>query len=86
MEDSVNTTQPVNLDLKPDLKLKGLTTSSQITSAYYSVKDAESSKENLVKEEVEKDEDSSSLSPTASDMAAPIAPIHHRPRLFSEMR
>ncbi|KAG2711388.1 hypothetical protein I3760_04G073800, partial [Carya illinoinensis] len=56
--------------------MKGLSTSSQITSAFYSAKDVETSKSKSIKEEANKDdEDASTLSPTASDMAASIAPL-----------
>ncbi|KAG7954930.1 hypothetical protein I3843_11G046100 [Carya illinoinensis] len=59
-----------------DLKMKGLSTSSQITSAFYSAKDVETSKGKSIKEEANKDdEDTSTLSPTASDMAASIVPL-----------
>ncbi|KAG7995198.1 hypothetical protein I3843_01G096800 [Carya illinoinensis] len=53
-----------------------LSTCSQITSAFYSAKDVETSKGKSIKEEANKDdEDTLTLSPTASDMAASIAPL-----------
>ncbi|KAG7945450.1 hypothetical protein I3843_15G152200 [Carya illinoinensis] len=74
LKDSAKAAQPVLNN--SDLKMKGLSTSSQITSAFYSAKDVETSKGKSIKEEANKDdEDASTLSPTASDMAASIAPL-----------
>ncbi|KAG7969086.1 hypothetical protein I3843_07G012600 [Carya illinoinensis] len=74
LTDSAKAAQPVLNN--SDLKMKGLSTSSQITSAFYSAKDVETSKGKSIKEEANKDdEDASTLSPTASDMAASIAPL-----------
>ncbi|KAG7989933.1 hypothetical protein I3843_03G262300 [Carya illinoinensis] len=72
LKDSAKAAQPVLNN--SDLKMKGLSTSSQITSAFYSAKDVETSKGTSIKEEANKDdENTSTLSPTASDMAASIA-------------
>ena len=74
LKDSAKAAQPVLNN--SDLKMKGLSTSSQITSAFYSAKDVETSKGKSIKEEANKDdEDTSTLSPTASYMATSIAPL-----------
>ncbi|KAF5449178.1 hypothetical protein F2P56_029655, partial [Juglans regia] len=60
--------------------MKGVSTSSQVTSAFYSAKgEIDSSQNQNINEEADK-EDTSSMSPTASDMQAPVAPVfsvHH---------
>ncbi|KAG6670599.1 hypothetical protein I3843_Q052600 [Carya illinoinensis] len=83
LTDSAKAAQPVLNN--SDLKMKGLSTSSQITFAFYSAKDVETSKGKSIKEEANKDdEDASTLSPTASDMAASIAPLPNLISLFKD--
>ncbi|KAG7979575.1 hypothetical protein I3843_05G137400 [Carya illinoinensis] len=74
LKDSAKVAQPVLNNSA--LKMKGLSMSSQITSAFYSAKDVETSKGKSIKDEANKDdENTSTLSPIALDMAASIAPL-----------
>ncbi|KAG7987181.1 hypothetical protein I3843_03G120200 [Carya illinoinensis] len=58
--------------LDQDIKLEGISTKSQVTSAYYSTIDYHKSKGKSIKEEVQVEDDVESTSPTASDMVAPV--------------
>ncbi|KAG7967625.1 hypothetical protein I3843_08G108200, partial [Carya illinoinensis] len=66
--------QPKEGPSDQDIKLEGISTRSQVTSAYYSTKDDLKSKGKSIKEEVQVEDDAESTSPTASDMVAPIHP------------
>lgn len=67
MEDSVKT-------IKLGLNLKRISTSSQVISAYYTIKDMEISKGKIIREWLvkEAENDTSILSPTVSNIVAPI--------------
>ncbi|KAG7964133.1 hypothetical protein I3843_09G153500, partial [Carya illinoinensis] len=82
LKDHENPNRPIQIrELQPkedptdqDIKLEGISTKSQVTSAYYSTKDDIKSKGKSIKEEVQVEDDAESTSPTASDMVAPIHP------------
>ncbi|KAG7941967.1 hypothetical protein I3843_16G075600 [Carya illinoinensis] len=80
LKDRDNPTRPIMImelhskEVPPDqdIKLEGISTKSQVTSAYYSTKDDLKSKGKSIKEEVQVEDDTGSTSPTASDMVAPV--------------
>ncbi|KAG7988384.1 hypothetical protein I3843_03G185800, partial [Carya illinoinensis] len=63
---------PKEEPLDQDVKLEGISTKSQVTSAYYSTIDDHKSKGKSIKEEVQVEDEVESTSPTASDMVAPV--------------